>query len=98
MIHPAEAGQKIAAANAGIQQAKMARPSPGQEAKVKTAERRLAVLLTPVSFSGRYRSNSGYQAELAKMSKMTLNGHHRRGYRTDKDFMCYPPIISILFR
>jgi hypothetical protein len=45
MIDPAEAGQKIAAANARIQQAKMARPSPGQEAKVKTAERRLAVLL-----------------------------------------------------
>jgi hypothetical protein len=45
MIDPAEAGQKIAAANAGIQQAKMARPSPGQEAKVKMAERRLAVLL-----------------------------------------------------
>ena len=22
---------------------------------------------------------------------MTLNGHHRRGYRTDKDFMRYPP-------
>ena len=24
----------------------------------------------------------------------TLNGHHRRGYRTDRDFMCYPLIIS----
>jgi hypothetical protein len=45
MIVPAEAAQKIAAANAGIRQAKMARPSPGQEAKVKMAERRLAVLL-----------------------------------------------------
>jgi hypothetical protein len=45
MIDPAEAAQKIAAANAGIRQAKMVRPSPGQEAKVKTAERRLAVLL-----------------------------------------------------
>jgi hypothetical protein len=45
MIDPAEAAQKIAAANAGIQQAKMARPSPGQEGKVKMAERRLAVLL-----------------------------------------------------
>jgi hypothetical protein len=45
MIDPAEAAQKIAAANAGIRQAKMARPSPGQEAKVKMAERRLAVLL-----------------------------------------------------
>jgi hypothetical protein len=45
MIDPAEAAQKIAAANAGIRQAKMARPSPGQEAKVKTAERRLALLL-----------------------------------------------------
>ena len=45
MIDAAEAAQKIAAANAGIQQAKIARPSPGQEAKVKMAERRLAVLL-----------------------------------------------------
>jgi hypothetical protein len=45
MIDPAEAAQKIAAANAGVRQAKMARPSPGQEAKVKMAERRLAVLL-----------------------------------------------------
>jgi hypothetical protein len=45
MIDPAEAAQKIAAANAGIRQAKIARPSPGQEAKVRTAERRLAVLL-----------------------------------------------------
>jgi hypothetical protein len=43
MIDPAEAAQKIAAANAGIRQAKMA--GPGQEAKVKMAERRLAVLL-----------------------------------------------------
>jgi hypothetical protein len=25
---------------------------------------------------------------------MTLNGHHRRGYRTNRDFMCYPLIIS----
>jgi hypothetical protein len=25
---------------------------------------------------------------------LTLNGHHRRGYRTDKDFMRYPLIIS----
>jgi hypothetical protein len=45
MIDPAEAAQKIAAANAEIRQAKMALPSPGQEAKVKMAERRLAVLL-----------------------------------------------------
>jgi hypothetical protein len=45
MIEPAEAAHKIAAANAGIRQAKMARPSPGQEAKVRMAERRLAVLL-----------------------------------------------------
>jgi hypothetical protein len=45
MIDPAEAAQKIAAANAGIRQAKTVRPSPGQEAKVKMAERRLAVLL-----------------------------------------------------
>jgi hypothetical protein len=45
MIDPAEAAQKIAAANAGIRLAKMARPSPGQEAKVRMAERRLAVLL-----------------------------------------------------
>jgi hypothetical protein len=45
MIVPAEAAQKIAAANAGIRRAKMARPSPGQEAKVKMAERRLAALL-----------------------------------------------------
>jgi hypothetical protein len=45
MIDAPEAAQKIAAANVGIRQAKMARPSPGQEAKVKMAERRLAVLL-----------------------------------------------------
>src|SRR5580693_9404059 len=25
---------------------------------------------------------------------LTLNGHHRRGYRTDKDFMRYPLIKS----
>ena len=25
---------------------------------------------------------------------MTLKGHHRRGYRTDRDFMCYPLISS----
>jgi len=24
-------------------------------------------------------------------TRLTLNGHHRRGYRTDKDFMRYPP-------
>ena len=27
-------------------------------------------------------------------TRLTLNGHHRRGYRTDKDFMRYPLIIS----
>src|ERR1700722_8578311 len=26
---------------------------------------------------------------------LTLNGHHRRGYRTDKDFMRYPLIVPI---
>src|SRR5580698_5822178 len=26
--------------------------------------------------------------------RLYLNGHHRRGYRTDKDFMRYPLIIS----
>jgi hypothetical protein len=46
MIDALEAAQKIAAANFGIRQAKMARPSPGQEAKVKMAERRLEVLLS----------------------------------------------------
>jgi hypothetical protein len=45
MIDAREAAHKLAAANAGIRQAKMARPSPGHEAKVKMAERRLAVLL-----------------------------------------------------
>ena len=28
------------------------------------------------------------------VTAQTLNGHHRRGYRTDRDFMCYPLIIS----
>lgn len=45
MIDALEAAQKIAAANVGIRQAKMAQPSPGYEAKAKMAERRLAVLL-----------------------------------------------------
>ena len=45
MIDALEAAQKIAAANVGIRQAKMAQRSPGYEAKVKMAERRLAVLL-----------------------------------------------------
>jgi hypothetical protein len=45
MIDASEAAQKIAAANVSIRQAKMARPSPGYDEKVKAAERRLAVLL-----------------------------------------------------
>jgi hypothetical protein len=28
------------------------------------------------------------------LQRLTLNGHHRRGFRTDKDFMRYPLIIS----
>lgn len=45
MIDPAEAAQKIAAANFGVRQAKKALPSRQYDAKVKAAERRLATLL-----------------------------------------------------
>src|ERR1700726_2744654 len=31
---------------------------------------------------------------VSKSTRMTLNGHHGRGYRRDRDFRCYPLIIS----
>jgi len=45
MIDPAEAAQKIAAAKAGIERARKAPPSPEYDARVRTAEHRLATLL-----------------------------------------------------
>jgi hypothetical protein len=45
MIDANEAAKKIAAANLGVRQAKKALPSREYDAKLKTAQRRLATLL-----------------------------------------------------
>src|SRR6266404_4162486 len=37
---------------------------------------------------------TGRERHTAELPRLYLNGRHRRGYRTDRDFMCYPLIIS----
>jgi hypothetical protein len=72
MVNANEAAQKIAAATVDVRQAKMAQPSRGNCEKLKTAERRLATLLTLfVGFKNDPRFNAAYRREMSTLGEQS---------------------------
>jgi len=72
MLDASEAAQKIADATIAVRIAKLARPSPGNHEKLKTAERRLATLLTLfVGLSDDPDFNEEYRRKMAALSEQS---------------------------